>query len=177
MEGDSKELLSARSLSGMPLFQGFTFAELSELRGAMEVQRKSRGVTILREGQIGGRDFFVLVEGTVEIREHDLVLATRGANTLFGEIAFVANRRRTASVIAVTDCVLLRVMADRVKAMLDRNPMVAWKLMEAIARLVCDRFIDLDKRVRDLLKDAPESLQADYSRARMEAMNLAPRAE
>lgn len=177
MDADSVDLLSARSLSRMPLFQGFSYAELSELRGAMEVQRKPQGVTILREGQIGGRDFFVLIEGSVEIRDNGALLATRGPNALFGEIAFIANRRRTASVIAAADCVLLRVMADRMKAMLERNPMVAWKLMEAISRLVCDRYIELDKRVKELLKDAPAPLQEGYSRARLEAMDLAPRAE
>ena len=174
---DAPDLLSAKSLSRMPLFSRFNFGELAELRGAMELLRKPAGTVIVREGQTGSRDFFVVLGGSVEIQSEGRVLDQRGADTMFGEISFVADRPRTATVVAADDCVLLRVREDRVREMLTRNPMVAWKMMETIAALVCDRFSSLDHRVRHLMKDAPQDLQDAYSEARQDVLTLSSPAE
>jgi CRP-like cAMP-binding protein len=170
LDRDTQDLRGARSLSKIPLFKDFTFAELAELRSTMEVERRNAGAYIIRENQVSGRDFYIMVEGEVKIEAGGIPLATRGPDTVFGEIAFVSNCNRTASVIASTDCVLLRVQAERVKAMITRNPMVAWKLMEAIAGLLCDRYTELDRRVRSIMAQAPASLQEGYAQAQAESL-------
>jgi|GEM_PF-1751134 len=168
---DYGDVKSARSLSRVPLLRGFAPSELTELARAMSVQHKPQGTTIVRQGQIGSRDFYILMEGTVEIREDDMLVATRGPFAVFGEMAFIANRRRTASVVAAEDCVVIRVDNDQVRALLERHPLVAWKLMEAIAGLLCDRHAELDKRVRELMARAPTELRDAYEKARASALD------
>lgn len=170
-EAETQDLLSARFLARIPLFQGFSLAELSDLRSAMQVERKPAGSTIIRQGQIGGQDFYVLVEGSVVVQENGVIVANRKPYAPIGELAFITNRKRTATVQAETDCVLLRVDAEKVRAVIQKNPMVAWKLMEAIARLLCDRWAELDNRVRELLAEAPE-LQERYAKVREEALSI-----
>lgn len=164
------KFMSGRDLKKIPLFSDFSLAELAELRSAMEVERKPAGSVIIREGQEGGRDFFILVDGEVSVRQGDMVVARRRPYSPVGELAFIADRKRTATVAAETDCVLLRVFAERVMRTVERDPMVHWKLMKAVARLLCDRWAELDRRVRELLAEAPEELRRKYSEARAEAM-------
>ncbi|HEY3282279.1 MAG TPA: cyclic nucleotide-binding domain-containing protein [Armatimonadota bacterium] len=148
---ESTDPLSPKSLARIPLFEEFSQTELLDLRPALELQRKRRESAIMREEAMGLRDFYIVLEGTVRILEHDLQVGTRGPNDVVGELAFVAKRRRTASVVAETDCVLIRVDEATVRASLTKNPMVGWKLMAAIARLISDKFVESDQRCRELL--------------------------
>jgi CRP-like cAMP-binding protein len=166
----SEDLLSARSLSKIPLFKNFSFSELAELRSAMEVQRRIAGATILREGQGGSRDFFVVLEGAVDILSGGVKVAERGQYALVGEMAFIANRKRVATVAAANDCVLLRASSEKIMELLTRNPMLAWKVMEALASLLCDRFEETDRKMREIVRKAPPSLQAEYDAARQETL-------
>lgn len=169
-----RELMSAESLSRIPFFREFREAELEDLKHAMEVERASQGEAIVRENQICSPDFYILVEGSVEIREGDVVVARRQPYAILGEISFVVERPRIASVIAATDCVLLHVDSVQVRALLQKNPMVAWKLMEAVARLIGERFIELDRRVWEMLRKLPKQLQEDYIQIREAALNHTP---
>jgi len=166
----SDEFMSGRDLRKIPLFSDFSLAELAQLRSAMEVERKPAGTVVIREGQEGGRDFFVLVEGVVAVKQGDMVVARRKPYSPVGELAFITDRKRSATVVAETDCVLLRVDAEQVMKTVERDPMVHWKLMKAVARLLCDRWAELDRRVRELLAEAPEELRRRYTEARAEAM-------
>lgn len=148
---DTRDPLSAHSLAEIPLFRDFSQRELTDLRQALELQRKRQGAAILREGQVGGQDFYILLEGTVEIQEQGRPVDCRGPRAILGELAFVGERRRTASVVARTDCVLIRVDEPRVRETLNRNPMVAWKLMAAIARLIGEKFVAKEQQVRELM--------------------------
>ena len=166
----SDEFMSGRDLRKIPLFSDFSLAELAQLRSAMEVERKPAGTVVICEGQEGGRDFFVLVEGVVAVKQGDMVVARRKPYSPVGELAFITDRKRSATVVAETDCVLLRVDAEQVMKTVERDPMVHWKLMKAVARLLCDRWAELDRRVRELLAEAPEELRRRYTEARAEAM-------
>ena len=59
------------------------------------------GNVLAREGA-RGNEFIVLLDGTVEVRHDDHVVATRGPDDYIGEIALLTGRPRTATVVTTT---------------------------------------------------------------------------
>ena len=82
------------------------FAELSrkQVRWASRLTTPldfSAGEVLARQGSVGA-EFFVVLEGVVEVvRDGDLI-ATRGPGSPLGEIALLGARPRTATLIAQT---------------------------------------------------------------------------
>ena len=70
----------------------------------------------------------------------DVVVATRGAGDYFGEIALVANRPRTATVIAKTPMKLEVIGRREFQTMLHDNPTIATELLGVTA----DRLHDIE---------------------------------
>ena len=56
---------------------------------------------LTREGATG-HEFIIVLDGEVEVRKGNNVIATRGPGTYVGEIALLDHRPRTATVVATT---------------------------------------------------------------------------
>lgn len=69
------------------------------------------GSVLARQGNLG-REFMILLEGQVDVRRDDEIVATRGPGDYVGEIALLGNRPRTATLVATTP-VVFEVMANR----------------------------------------------------------------
>jgi len=65
---------------------------------------------------------YIVLEGSVEIRKGGEVLATLGPGDVFGEIALVNHRLRSASVIASTAIRALRLEDDAVQTLIEQDP-------------------------------------------------------
>jgi CRP-like cAMP-binding protein len=80
------------------------------------------GDVLVREGEAGD-DFFILLEGRVEVTVDDLghakTVAELGRGAVFGEIATVLAEPRSATVTAKDDCLTLAVGRDQVNPILD----------------------------------------------------------
>ena len=86
-----------------------------------------------REGE-PGREFFVLLEGTADVRKKSRKVNALGPGDFFGEIALVSREPRTATVIA-TSPVRALVITDRsFRRLLEDSPQVQTKVMEAMAQ-------------------------------------------
>ena len=80
-----------------------------------------------------GREFFVLLSGTADVKKGNRKVNTLGAGDFFGEIALVSREPRTATVIA-TSPVRALVISDRsFRRLLEDAPRVQTKVMEAMA--------------------------------------------
>jgi CRP/FNR family cyclic AMP-dependent transcriptional regulator len=90
------------------------------------------GKEMTREGS-PGREFFVLLEGTADVKKNSRKVNTLGPGDFFGEIALVSHAPRTATVVA-TSPVRALVITDRsFRRLLDDSPQVKTKVMEAMA--------------------------------------------
>lgn len=119
-------------------FAGFTQAELAELLGHAERRNFEPGDDIVREGS-SGRHLYVLIDGEVEVSkragDRPADLARLGPGSSFGEMSIVDPAVRSATVTALTDCVLIRI-ADQACL---RSPAVGAKLFRNVARILARR--------------------------------------
>jgi CRP-like cAMP-binding protein len=91
--------MDAKHLAGVPLFADLSRHDLERIaRWADEIDLPA-GRHLLDQGAFP-HEFFVLLDGTVDVCRDDDVVATLEAGDFFGEIAILQGERRTASVVA-----------------------------------------------------------------------------
>jgi CRP-like cAMP-binding protein len=116
-----------------PLFAECTKAELIEVAISADEREAQEGVRLTEEGQ-RGREFFVLVEGTVAVQRRGKKLADLGPGDWFGEIAILTYKPRTATVTA-TSPVRLLVISDRAfRRVVETMPRIALKVLRSVAQ-------------------------------------------
>ena len=116
----------------VPLFARCSRAELKEIALLADEIDLHEGKEMTREGA-PGREFFVLLDGTADVKKNSRRVNTLGPGDFFGEIALVSHEPRTATVIA-TSPVRALVITDRsFRRLLDDAPQVQTKVMEAMA--------------------------------------------
>ena len=114
------------------LFAECTNAELSEVALSTDEREAPEGERLTVEGE-RGREFFVLVEGTVAVRRGGRKLADLGPGDWFGEIAILTYKQRTATVTA-TSAVRLLVISDRAfRRVVETTPRIALKVLRTVA--------------------------------------------
>jgi CRP/FNR family transcriptional regulator, cyclic AMP receptor protein len=119
-------------LRRVPLFSRCSKRELESVAAAADEIDLPEGKELTREGD-RGREFFVLVEGTAEVRRNGRKVNTMRDGDFFGEIALIAETPRTATVTATTPVRML-VLTDRdFRSLLRRTPTMQMKVLEALA--------------------------------------------
>jgi CRP/FNR family cyclic AMP-dependent transcriptional regulator len=108
------------------------------------------GDSICRLGDRGDSMMAVVV-GTVRIsrptsRGREIILADLGSGELFGEIAVLDGKPRSANVVALTNCELMFLERRNMIPFLERNPAVCMKMME----ILCARIRRSDERMSDI---------------------------
>jgi CRP-like cAMP-binding protein len=116
----------------VPLFARCSKPELKEIAMLADEIDLRAGKELTRQGALG-REFFVLLEGTADVKKDNRKVNTLGPGDFFGEIALVSREPRTATVIS-TSPVRALVITDRsFRRLLDDAPRVQTKVMEAMA--------------------------------------------
>lgn len=124
--------VKVEALKRAPLFEGLSKKELTELARATEDLKIEAGTVLCREGSLG-REFFVIVDGVAEVTKGGKRLATRKAGEFFGEIALITTTKRTATVTAKTPIRCFILTRGDFRRVLDENPSVERKVMQALA--------------------------------------------
>jgi CRP-like cAMP-binding protein len=116
----------------VPLLQSCSKQELAAVARITDEIDIREGREVTQEGK-WGREFFILLEGTAEARQAGKKLRTLGAGDFFGEIALVARVPRTATVVALTPLRALVILDRDFRALVERQPAVQAKVMQALA--------------------------------------------
>ena len=123
--------MDAKSLERVPLFAGLSHREREQVaRWADEIDLPS-GKHLLDEGRLP-HQFFVILDGEVEVTHDGKLLATLGTGDFFGEIALIEHGRRTATVMTSTPATLAVMSGSSFDAMRHELPQVADRISEAI---------------------------------------------
>jgi CRP/FNR family cyclic AMP-dependent transcriptional regulator len=119
-------------IAGVPLFEGCSARELAQVASIAEQVDIPEGSVLIRQGE-PGRDFFVLADGSVEVRRKGRRVATLGAGDFVGEIALLTNAPRTATVRARSAVTALHVTEKGFSTLLNASPRMKDKVLKALA--------------------------------------------
>jgi CRP-like cAMP-binding protein len=121
-------------LRSHPIFSSLSEEEIAHLLTDEVSQERaySQDTVILKEGEVGD-SVFLISSGSVQVA----LLGTRGpliplailqAGEIFGEIAVLERRPRSATVLARENCLLLEVAGEEIRKLLEVHPEMQVKL-------------------------------------------------
>ncbi len=126
----------ADALGRAPLFQGLTRGELVELAKATEDLEVEAGKVLAREGEIG-HEFFVIVDGDVDVSKDGAQVRKLSSGDFFGEIALIwESPRRTATVTAATHLRFFVLTRQSFRGLIERHPDIEGKVLDALEERV-----------------------------------------
>lgn len=134
-----------RLIEKVDVFAGMNQQELLLILEASEKCTFDPGGTIVREGSSGAY-LYVIIEGSVSVIKGKsggggTELAKLMPGDTFGEISLVDNGLRSASVIALTPCVMLRLEEQQCW----KHPVLGAKIYRNLARILARRLRDMDE--------------------------------
>ena len=128
-------------LQTVPLFRGLGRRDIDTLGKLAHERSFNAGDVIVSEGE-GGIALYAIVGGEVEVLQKSggsqQQLRTMGAGEVFGEIALMLDRPRTATVRATkpTECLALTSLSFR--EALDKSPDMARQLLQNMAQRLAE---------------------------------------
>ena len=125
----------ADALGRTPLFDGLSRGELQDLAKVTEDLEVDPGKVLCREGETA-REFFVIVDGEVEVTKDGGRISTLSDGDFFGEIALIEDIPRTATVTATTPLRFFVLTRQAFWSLLERQPDVERKVLRALAKRV-----------------------------------------
>lgn len=139
------------ALAGHPIFGTLGGAELDLLLRQMRIQRFAKGRTIFAKGDAGSSMMAVLA-GTIKISAvtsegKELVLNMIGVGQIFGEIALLDAKPRTADAIALSDCQVAVVERRDFLPLLRANPDLALRIIV----MLCGRLRRTNEQVESVM--------------------------
>jgi CRP/FNR family transcriptional regulator, cyclic AMP receptor protein len=125
------------SLRRAPLFEGLSRKELVQLARLSDDVEVRKGTVLCKEGT-PGREFFVLVDGKVDVTRKGRRVTTLGGGDFVGEISLLEQSPRTATVTAKTPVRFFVLTARDFRHVVDQFPSVERKILRALARRVLE---------------------------------------
>ena len=109
----------------------------------MEASRSRRRCGGFAETGGVGRNLFVVLDGTVEVRdEGETPVAVFGPGDVFGEMAFLLERPRSKDVYAASEGVrVLSLSEAMLRQMIKSDPAIAAQLLLNISKMLCLRLL------------------------------------
>ena len=116
----------------VPLFARCSKRALQQIAAMADELDVPEGRQLTREGEAGS-EFFIILEGTAEVRRRGRKIRTLGPGDFLGEIALVTRVPRTATVTATSPLDVLVITAREFRSLLEQAPAVQTKVLEALA--------------------------------------------
>jgi len=143
------------TLGKVSLFMDFDPHELDAFIEFTDPIRCRKGDVLIRQGE-PGQSLFIVIEGTLEAivrleNGRNFVLSKLKGGDFFGELSIVDEYPRSANVVAMEDCVLLKVTSLVVETFFKVYPSAAYKILLAIARSAVSRVRETDRRYLDFI--------------------------
>jgi trk system potassium uptake protein TrkA len=123
--------VDAKSLERVPLFAGLSHKDRERVARLADTVDLPAGKHLLDEGRLP-HEFFVILDGEVEVIHEGERLATLRQGDFFGEIALIEHGRRTASVVTSAPSSLAVMSPTSFDAMRRELPQVAERIDGAI---------------------------------------------
>ena len=146
-------------LKSIPILQKLDEEELRQVLKIARPVQFPRGKVILKEGE-AGETMYIIAEGAVEVsktlvmmgeredvqdREKILTKLSAEDHAIFGEVALFEQSKRTATVVALTDCRMLEISKSDFLRLAEENPRIGYRITRNIVQLLCSRLRKTDE--------------------------------
>ena len=119
------------ALTNVPLFAGLSAGDLATIADVVE-ERSAEAGGVLTEQGADGDEFYIVAEGSVEIRQDGHKIGAMGPGDHLGEIALIFGGPRTATAVVTEPSRLLVVGKDDFSAMLQAHPRIEDKILTTV---------------------------------------------
>jgi CRP-like cAMP-binding protein len=127
-------------LRHVTLFTGCSKRELAEIARITDEIDFKPGKTLITQGA-PGRQFYVIIEGAVDVVRDGERLPKRGGSEFFGEISLVSGVPATATVVTTEPTRALVISQRHFKALLDRSPAIYRRVLHSFSERLAPHVI------------------------------------
>jgi len=124
---------AAEMMAGVPYFEGLSEKTLKAIASEGKVIAYDAGKTIVGEGG-AGIGFYLVLEGRVEVRKGEKVLATLEKGQFFGEMSVIDGQPRSADVVAVSPTKCWVLVSWSFAGLLKGHPEIALPMLKELVR-------------------------------------------
>lgn len=120
-------------LKGVELFSQIPGEDLSQIGQIADEVEFERDAVVIDEGELGD-SMFLLISGQVRVHQGDKEIAVLGERQVVGEMAVLDSEPRSATVTALTDVTLLRILQEDFSDILTEKPEIALGIIKVLSR-------------------------------------------
>lgn len=120
-------------LARVPVFAQCTADEIRAIANVAQENLFEPAQIIVTQGT-PGQAFYLILSGRVEILRDGVSLGAFGTGDFFGEMSLLDSAPRSATIRAVEQTTCLMLSSWDFKALLEKNPSIAIKLLEVLSR-------------------------------------------
>ncbi len=147
MKLDVETKVVVEMLAKTPIWSGLSDKDLKSIVKASKERKYETGETIVQKGE-GGVGFYLVLEGSVEIKSDGTTLAKLGPGQFFGEMSVIDNQPRSADVVALEPSKCLILSAWSFNALISDNPRMALKMLQEFVRRLRSTNKSLSDQIR-----------------------------
>jgi hypothetical protein len=122
-------------LKALPLFEGLTVRQLMDLASVAKETAHPPETVVVVQGEYDDC-LYLVVEGVVQIRRGETLLAEMGPGDFFGEIALFEGVARSATAVTQTRVRLLGLERSDLMHLIEESPGIAVGLLQTLSRRV-----------------------------------------
>jgi hypothetical protein len=134
------QALSELAQNQFSALDGLSEDEAERVLGKSNIIRCSAGDRVLKRGGVA-RNMFVVLEGTLEVRDGEELIRVLSPGDILGEMAFLLERPRSADVYAATDGRILSLSEGTLRKAIGSDPVIAARLLLNISKMLCYRIL------------------------------------
>lgn len=146
------------------LFRGLSTEEVREIVRVSEQRTVAAGDRLFAQGDVA-RALYMIQSGEFEVSTTtdfggDLVLAHLGPGAVVGEMALLEGGLRSATVEALSECVVFELSHDAFNALRDKRRHAAYKLILNLAAALGERRRQADARVWEVFENPAQYIDS-----------------
>lgn len=138
------------SLRMIPAFAGFTDAQYRKILGICSRRDLPEGTVLCAEGE-DSSEMFVLLGGALAVTtQADTLISRIEPVRLIGEIGVFTSGKRIASVVAASDCTVIRISKNELMRLLQIDPFLAMRFLLNVVGELAAKLQDNNEFIRKL---------------------------
>ena len=115
------------------IWSGLDKKDLKFIAKSSKERKYETGDVIVQKGE-AGVGFYLILDGSVEIRSNGTILSTLGPGQFFGEMSVIDNQPRSADAVAMEPSRCLILSAWSFNALILEHPKIALKMLQEFVR-------------------------------------------